>query len=401
MKYNPPINAERIRPYYSNTLTNVEVLLTGHSHRAWPDLVEQAQLRPVKLAQIQLDHKWEAIFGEIIPKFQKLVAKRIGTDKPDHIANGENTHELVTRVLSCFPWDSRTRFVTTDSEFHSMRRQLNRLEEEGVNVAYVPTQDKSSLTERLVKAITPGTNVVLASTVFFNEGYVLQEVPRIIARAREVGAVVVLDAYHHFNARRLEADKLGRDVFIAGGGYKYASGGEGAAWLKVPENCTLRPAITGWFADFKALEAEEYPKPVQYGEAAQRFLGATRDISGICRQIAVLEWMNKMRMTVDLLERNHNHQTKYIIRLFDDSGLSDLGASLLSSRKDSERGPFVAIDLGSSTRAHNTYQRLLNDYSVLTDTRGSILRLGPAPYTTKDELDRGMESLKYVLRANQ
>jgi len=140
MKYNPPIDAERIRPHYSNTLSNVEVLLTGHSHRAWPDLVEQAQLRPVKLAQIKLDHKWEAIFGEIIPKFQELVARRIGTGKPNHIANGENTHELVTRVLSCFPWDSRTRFVTTDSEFHSMRRQLSRLEEEGVNVAYVPTQ---------------------------------------------------------------------------------------------------------------------------------------------------------------------------------------------------------------------------------------------------------------------
>jgi len=397
MNYKPIIDPETIRPYYSKSLKNDIVLLTAHSHQAWPDKIEEAQKQAAALAFEKVDQKWGKVFGEIIPLFNKLVASRIGTDKPELIANGENTHDLLIKVLSCFKWDSSFNIVTTDSEFYSLKRQLYRLKEEGVNITFVSTKEKDSLTERIISSIDETTDIVITSSVFFNDGFRLQNVAAIAEQSRRNGALFVLDAYHHFNTRVLNSDLIGRDIFITAGGYKYAQAGEGAAWLKIPENCNLRPAITGWFSDYSSLEEEVYPEPVRYGKDASRFLGATRDISGICRQIAVFQFMDNLGMTVEKLEQNNIIQTNYIISLYDDFGINAYNLNLLSSRSPVERGAFIAFDTGSLKRAELTANKLLNEFNVLTDTRGRILRICPAPYTTGQEILYGMESLKKVL----
>jgi len=397
-EYEPPIDPMKVRKQYSKSLKEGVILLTAHSHRAWPNVAWLGQKKAIELAQGNLDRKWGVIFGEVIPRFQELVSSRIGSNDSSLLANDENTHNLVTKVLSCYNWDSRTRFVTTSSEFHSLKRQLLRLKKEGVNVDFVGTEEKNTLTQRIVEATIPGTSAVLVSTVFYDVGYVLQDLPKIVNKARSVGATVLFDAYHQFNTRRLNVDALGDDIFVVGGGYKYGSAGEGAAWLKVPKNCSLEPRITGWLADFESLEKKEYPYPVLYGTGASRFLGATRDISGICRQVAVLEFMEEEGMSVDLIEQNTHYQLEYLQGLFDDFALAEQGLTLISSRKRSERGPFLAVGLDSKERAHQIAELLHRDHDIWVDYRGNILRIGPAPYTTKTELDYAMNSLKKVVK---
>ena len=65
--------------------------------------------------------------------------RRLLNDPDGDIALGQNTHELVTRLLSAVLGGAgrshrsrRWRLVTTDGEFHTIRRQLDRLAEEGV-----------------------------------------------------------------------------------------------------------------------------------------------------------------------------------------------------------------------------------------------------------------------------
>ena len=78
--------------------------------QAWHDAAEQ------------VDGKWDvaaAIADEVRDGYRRLL------DDPDgHIALGQNTHELVTRFLSALPLRDRPRVVTTDGEFHTVRRQL-------------------------------------------------------------------------------------------------------------------------------------------------------------------------------------------------------------------------------------------------------------------------------------
>ncbi len=44
------------------------------------------------------------------------------------------------------------------------------------------------------------------------------------------------------------------------------------------------------------------------------------------------------------------------------------------------------------------HTRALRKKGVLVDARGELLRLGPAPYLTDEELDRGVDLVAEVLR---
>ncbi len=408
MTYNPPIDPTSLRCLYSRTLNAAEqtddkapnrILLTGHSHQAQPDVADEAARYATSLAHKFVDDKWGVIFGEVLPEFQKGIAKRIGCADPNSIINGHNTHELVSPFLSSWHWDHETRIVSTSSEFQSLLRQLLALQgQRDVDVEFVSTEDKDSLTDRIVKAITPGTNAVLVSTVFFNDGFVLQDVPRIVEKASSVGASVLLDAAHMCNVRMMNVDRDYGDAFVTGTGYKYAQGGEGAAWLRVPKSTRLIPTITGWFADFPALKEEKYPVPIRYNEGAAKFAGATFDATGLCRQNAAFKLMDERGLTVELLERNNLYQTKYLMDVFEEFGLRKYNCEVVSSPLDARRGPFLAIDIGTAERAGKVQSMLKNDYAIWTDNRGKILRLGPAPYTLQEELDWGMRYLSETLK---
>ena len=118
--------ARRLRPHYQHFLKGKEdlVLLTGHSHQAWPDVCRQAQLQAFDDAAQLVDEKWSKIFGEILPDFQRRVAARLGSQRASDLAIAPNTHELGYRLHSCFPGAKAV--VTSDGEFHSLRRQLGR-----------------------------------------------------------------------------------------------------------------------------------------------------------------------------------------------------------------------------------------------------------------------------------
>ena len=111
-------------------------LLTGHSHQAWPDCAMEGQVEAWSDAAAWLDEKWERAF-ERAQRVRQGFARLLGDD-PHQITLGASTHELVVRFLSALPLRQRRRLITTDGEFHTLRRQLNRLSEEGIEVIRVP-----------------------------------------------------------------------------------------------------------------------------------------------------------------------------------------------------------------------------------------------------------------------
>ena len=117
-----------LAPHYSRFRVAERILLTGHSHQAWPDEAFDAQQRAWLDAAEYVADKWaraEERAAEVRAGFARLLG-----DAAENVALGQNTHELVTRWLSALPLRDRPRIVTTDAEFHSLRRQLDRLGEE-------------------------------------------------------------------------------------------------------------------------------------------------------------------------------------------------------------------------------------------------------------------------------
>lgn len=374
-----------LRAAYSRFLREGRILLTGHSHQAWPDAARDALARSFDDAATHVDDKWSHVVFPMALSVGASILARMGFDRDDPIAFGKSTHELVFRLLTCLPLHARPRIVTTTSEFHSLRRQLSRLAEEGVDVVWVDARPREALADRVLAALTPGTAMLAMSAVLFEDAYVVPRLGEIAARAAEIGAIPLLDAYHAFNVVPVDWGPAKAQLFVTAGGYKYAAFGEGLSWLRIPRASALRPIDTGWFSDFTSLSRPQGGQ-VSYGPGGARFAGATFDASALYRAEAALAHWDRFDLDPDRLRAVSLRQTRRILARVDARGL---GGAVLSARDDARRGGFVTVRAAGADAAVER----LRARGVLVDARNEAIRIGPAPFLTDDEIDRGTDAV--------
>ena len=364
------------------------LLLTGHSHQAWPDRGFDAQAQAWLDAARFVDDKWDHAFARA--ERVRLGFRRLLEDRDGYIALAPNTHELVVRFLSALPLRERPRLVTTDGEFHTIRRQLDRLAEEGIELVRVPEAPLEGLVERLRRAVDDRTAAVLVSAVFFDSGRIASSLADVAEQCRRHGVSLLVDAYHALNVVPFSLLKEGLlDAFVVGGGYKYCQLGEGNCFLRFPAASTLRPVITGWFSEFSALTEKQRAGQVPYGEGGDRFAGATYDPASHYRAAAVFDFHDEVGLTPELLREVSQHQIGVLARTFD-----ALDADPAVIRRDQtvpldQIGGFLALE----APAAGALAAALHREGVFTDYRGNMLRLGPAPYLSDRQLTDAMTIL--------
>lgn len=363
------------------------LLLTGHSHQAWPDAAHAGQLRAFDDAARLVDDKWPVAFEQAARVGRGFA--RLHDDGAGSYVLASNTHELVARFLSALPLRQRPRLLTTDGEFHSIRRQLARLEEEGIEVVRVPSADPHAIAERLIAAVDDRTAAVLASAVLFHSGRIVPGLGRVLAAAQRHGAELLVDLYHASNVVPYSLPGEGLDgAYAVGGGYKYCQLGEGNAFLRTPPDCTLRPVITGWYAEFDALADPAHPQRVAYGRGAARFAGATYDPTSHYRAAAVFDFFDRMGLEVPFLRRVSQHQVGLLAHAFDRLDLDPARLRRPAVPID-ELGGFLVLESPQAAELCAELRRR----GVLTDCRGHRLRLGPAPYLSDRQLRDAIAAL--------
>ena len=365
-------DAERLalRQHYSAFLDKKRILLTGHSHQAWPDIAEHGMRDAFFAAAEHVDDKWR-----IVMEKAQVIRQFIGdyfSFPADAVALAANTHELVTRFLSGLDLKARPRIVTTQGEFHSMRRQLMRLAEAGVEVAWIDIEPFDTLGARLADAACEKTAAVLTSSVLFETSRVVADLDQVARKANAVGAQLLIDAYHQF--RVLPWQPLEASAYVVAGGYKYAQWGEGVCFMCIPKDCTMRPVYTGWFSAFDDLANTQ--SQISYGSTlADRFAGSTFDPTSYFRAAAVIAFF----------ESQHLSQTKLSATY---AMLCEQIAWKLKSSFEApeDRAGFIALKCPSTQQA-STFVSTLRNENIFVDARGAFLRLGPAPYTLDAEID--------------
>src|SRR5262249_51178752 len=115
--------------------------LAAHSHHEWPDVTYEAHMRCWDDAARLAGHKWDRVFGELLPSLQEGIAAILNLPHPSTIAIAPNTHEFLGRILSCFPAGRPVRILSTDAEFHTFRRQVARLEEDRMAICTYVTAE--------------------------------------------------------------------------------------------------------------------------------------------------------------------------------------------------------------------------------------------------------------------
>ncbi|GAA2973118.1 kynureninase [Actinokineospora diospyrosa] len=363
------------------------LLLTGHSHQAWPDVALEGQIEAFDDAALAVDEKWGRAFAKA-DRLRAAYGELVG-DPGGDVALGANTHELVVRFLSAIDITGRPKLITTDGEFHTLRRQLGRLAEEFVRIVRVPAEPADTLAERLASEVDDKTAAVLVSAVLFETARIVPGLAAVAAACERHGVELLVDAYHALGVVPFDLDGLA-DAWIVGGGYKYLQLGEGNCFLRLPGHAQhTRPVITGWYAEFAALADERDPTLVAYGPGATRFAGATYDPTSHYRAARVLDFFAEQGLTAARLREISLHQNGLLASAFDELGLPD---EVVTRDRDTPRSAFAGFLSLRAPRAQE-FQRVLAERGVLTDSRGEHLRFGPAPYLRDDQLRAAVAAL--------
>ena len=380
--------------HYSGFRVGERILLSGHSHQAWPDVALAGQVEAFEDAARDVDDKWVRAFAKaerVREGYRTLLGEPSGA-----IALGPATHDLLVKLLSALPWGARRRIVTTEGEFHAMRRQLTALEQQGFEVVRAAVDPIETLAERLAAGSDERTLVTFVSAVLFETARIVPGLDRLAAACEHRGVPLVVDAYHALNVIPFELSRLGlASAFVTGGGYKYLQLGEGNAFLRLPPGFDGRPAITGWFAEFDALSAPRTPRDLPWGPPASRFAGATYDPTSHYRAARVFDFFAENGLTAGFLSRVYRHQVARLAEGFDALGLDERVVTRDRSTRLEQLGGFLALE---SPRAGDL-RRELNRRGVACDHRGEILRLGPAPYLSDAQLEAGLAQLGEIVRA--
>jgi len=376
--------------HYARFRVAERLLLTGHSHQAWPDVALEGQLEAFDDAALCVDDKWERAFRKaerVREGFRALLG-----DPAGELALGASTHELVLRFLSALDLRARPRLVTTDGEFHTLRRQLGRLGEEWLDVVRVEARPADTLAERLAAAAEERTAAVLVSAVLFEDARIVPHLDTLADECAARGVELLIDAYHALGAVPFSTPE---QSWVVGGGYKYLQLGEGNCFLRLPEHAHgLRPTITGWYAEFAALAEPPEPGQVAYGRGAAAFAGSTYDPTSHYRAARVFDFFAEQGLTPQTLRASYRRQVDLLAAHVDALDLPD-GLIARDRATPLERfGGFLALGCMHA----GDLQRTLAARGVLTDSRGAFLRLGPAPYLADAQLEEAVAALGSAAR---
>ncbi|HPF14067.1 MAG: aminotransferase class V-fold PLP-dependent enzyme [Planctomycetes bacterium] len=317
------------------------------------------------------------------------VLGRIMNAPKDSVVMHQNVSVVQSMIASALDFGGkRNKVVYTDQNFPSNMYVWEGFRPQGARIHVVPSDAGGIVpTERLLEAIDEETLIVPISMVCFRNSY-LQDVQAICQRAREVGALVLLDTYQTLGTVPVDVQALGVDM-LCGGSVKWLLGGPGAGYLYMRPDLmeSMHSRITGWAA---------HAEPFAFEEGAQRYakgpMGWMHGTPGVPCYLAAQEGYETV------LEVGVETIRAYSIQLNNRLAeqLTERGFTLFGPKRAEQRGGTLTVALADDENGP-AFVRALEKRNILIDHRpGAGLRISPHFYTLQDELDELAEALSDI-----
>jgi kynureninase len=329
---------------------------------------------------------WEERWWEMGREVGDRVAGIIGAP-PGSVSMHENVTTAAAVALSCVtPGPRRNRIVCLAADFPSTIYLFRAHEPFGFELSVVPAEpDLTVRLERLLAAIDERTAVVALSHELFKTSTIMDAAP-VVARAREVDALVILDGYQSAGIIPVDVTALGVD-FFTGGCLKWLCGGPGNAFLYTRPDLrrTIRPRFTGWFAHRAPFAFDV--GPLEPRDDAMAMMNGTPSIPAYYAALPGLEIVaavgvdriraKSMRMTAHVLERADSH-----------------GFPSVSPRDPERLAGTVAVDPPDALHV----SRALKARDFVVDFRPGVgIRISPHFYNTFDEINQLMAEMARIV----
>jgi selenocysteine lyase/cysteine desulfurase len=392
-----------LKHFYSHFLgaQKNKLHFAAHSHHFWPDISREAHLNYWDDSAKFVDNKWEFIFQQIVPEFQKKIASLLNLKNHSQIAFAPNTHELVFRLISHFLNEEHVTILTTTSEFHSFKRQLKRLMElPNFSAEFVSTESLLRSRQLFIQDIKEGLKknptLFFMSQVFFDSGLALSDKELYdICESANPRTTIIIDGYHGFAAIPTDLSKLEGRIFYISGGYKYAQAGEGAGFMVIPQG-DWRPVYTGWFAEFSELTSAQNDQ-TRYSKDGMAFMGATQDPSGLYRFNRVWEFFQTKHLSVEKIHDHVSTLQKIFLDQLPHEFLEAWKLTILKDPSASVHGHFLTFKAPSEEVAQ-TLEKTLCESMIFIDRRGDRLRFGFGLYHSDNEIYALIAKLKVLTK---
>ena len=375
---------EHIWPLFSRSLARGDqVYLANHSLGRPLDQTEDDVREGLNLWYGRMDDAWdEGGWLDEMDRFRANVAKLIGLRDPTAVVPKTSAGQGIRAVLNTFSFDRPIKVTATRAEFDSVDFILKSYIEKGrVEVSWIdPTRVDQGVPqfeeEEILNKISDGADLVVLSQIVFSTGQLMPGLNAAISRAHELGALVVVDAYHSAGVITLGMEEMGAD-FMIGGSYKYIRGGPGACWLAIhPRNLTLQTLDTGWFAKLDPFGYSRTDRPVR-SAGGDGWLESTPPVLTYYQARAGLEFT--LALGVERLREFSLMQQAHLRAEF-----SSYGVTCFHPEDPREFGAFTLVQKPDAAQV----SRSLKVLGVNTDARGNSVRFGPDVLNSLDELSR-------------
>jgi kynureninase len=272
-------------------------------------------------------------------------------------------------------------------QFPSLTYVWHAWERYGAVPRAVPSDDGRTIpTERICAAIGARTKLVVLSHAYYQSGALI-DVPAIVARAKEAGALVVLDTYQTTGVVPYDVAQLDLDL-VVGGSHKWLCGGPGCGFLYVKPALAERfePALTGWFGHAEPFAFA--PAPTRHASGTMRFATGTPTIPGYLVAQAGHDLIREAGVQAI---REHNIRLTQLIV----DGAQARGLRINTPLDPRARTGWIGIDVADGARIVDALiaRRVLVDYRP-----GCGIRVSAHVYTTDDEIERFFAELDLLIR---
>jgi len=288
-----------------------------------------------------------------------------------------NVSVLQAAIASSLDWrGARNEVIFEDLQFPSVTYVWKAWERFGAQVTRVPSDDGRTMsTERIVTAITEKTAVVVLSHAAYVSASVI-DVPPIVARCREVGALFILDTYQTAGVYPFDVTALDVDIAV-GGSHKWLCGGPGCGYIYVKSALRrkLEPSITGWMAHESPFAFE--PAPIRLAWNQHRWNTGTPTVPGYL--VARPGHDTILEAGLGNIRAHNIRLTTAIFGMADERGITSP-----TPREPTKRTGWVGLDFPGADRVTEALiaQRIFVDYRP-----GCGIRLSPHFYTSDDEIE--------------
>lgn len=326
------------------------------------------------------------------------LAGLLGVDDPHRIILTVNaTHALNIAILGA-PLGQGDRVVTTVTEHNSVLRPLNRLEQIlGIEIEIVGFDAEGGIDREAWNRAMERDPALVAVNHASNVTGRLNDAAWLLMRAREAGAVTLLDASQSLGHRPVHPRELGADL-VAFTGHKGLHGPPGTGGLYVADGLDLQQVLvggTGVRSDL-ALHPPEMPMRLETG---------TPNLPALAGLAAALRWLEgrgeeHIRNEDELAQqlRDGLRSIPAVTVCDDVVGVDRLGVvSFVADGWDVEEvGYVLGESFGVVCRTGLHCAPLIHE-AIGSAPHGTV-RLSVSGFNTEDEIDTAVRAVSAVRR---